>query len=288
MAETKLAPLSTQVPIVDQNGNPTPYFQQLMQIFIDEKNNVADDVIENLEDVTVAIDAVQDEVDALEGVVAALELDDLADVDTTGVSDGDVLAYDNASSEWVAAAPTAGSGGYAMAQPRGTPGSNDAGAFATLTNAFVLAADVEVNALFGMFNAANIGDVYNMFIAEVNNSGTISSTVATGASAYTTVATGSHYKKFALSSPVTLTAGTNYILALVTTNGATNKACRAYTTSEFYLALPLDFTAMNANLGGLTKRFWYTQNSSSPSSGSAAGSSVTSTQYQLGMSFALV
>lgn len=35
---TKLAPLSTQVKIVDDNGNPTPYFQQLLQILIDEKN----------------------------------------------------------------------------------------------------------------------------------------------------------------------------------------------------------------------------------------------------------
>src|SRR5690348_13949221 len=35
---TKLAPLSTQVPIVDKDGNPTPYFQQLMQILLNEKN----------------------------------------------------------------------------------------------------------------------------------------------------------------------------------------------------------------------------------------------------------
>lgn len=36
---------------------------------------------------------------ALSGVVAALELDDLADVDTTGVAPGDVLTYDGA--DWV-------------------------------------------------------------------------------------------------------------------------------------------------------------------------------------------
>lgn len=35
-------------------------------------------------------------------------LDELSDVDTTGVSDGDVLTYDNGTSTWVASAPTGG------------------------------------------------------------------------------------------------------------------------------------------------------------------------------------
>lgn len=95
MAATKLAPLSTQVPIVDEDGNPTPYFQQLMQIFIDEKNAAVDDITETVEDL-----------DDLVAVVAALELDDLADVDTTGVSDGDVLTYDSGSGDWIADAPS--------------------------------------------------------------------------------------------------------------------------------------------------------------------------------------
>lgn len=37
-------------------------------------------------------------------------LDDLSDVDTTGVSDGDVLTYDSGSGDWVAEAPSGGSG----------------------------------------------------------------------------------------------------------------------------------------------------------------------------------
>lgn len=101
MAATKLAPLSTQVPIVDEDGNPTPYFQQLMQIFIDEKNAAVDDITETVEDL-----------DDLVAVVAALELDDLADVDTTGVADGDVLTYDSGSGDWVAEAPSSGSGTF--------------------------------------------------------------------------------------------------------------------------------------------------------------------------------
>lgn len=41
-------------------------------------------------------------------------IDDLADVDTTGVADGDVLTYDIGSGDWVAAAPTGGGGGSAL------------------------------------------------------------------------------------------------------------------------------------------------------------------------------
>lgn len=43
--------------------------------------------------------------------VGALDLDDLGDVDTTGVSDGDVLTYDSGGSLWVPSAPTGGGGG---------------------------------------------------------------------------------------------------------------------------------------------------------------------------------
>jgi hypothetical protein len=42
------------------------------------------------------------------------DLDDIADVDTTGVADGDVLTFDSGSGDWVAAAPTGGSGGLVL------------------------------------------------------------------------------------------------------------------------------------------------------------------------------
>lgn len=43
-----------------------------------------------------------------------LALDDLTDVDTTGVADGDVLTYDSGTSEWLPAAPTGGGGSAGM------------------------------------------------------------------------------------------------------------------------------------------------------------------------------
>jgi hypothetical protein len=47
------------------------------------------------------------------------ELDDIADVDTSGVADGDVLTYDSGGSEWIAATPSAGGG--VTVQDEGTP-----------------------------------------------------------------------------------------------------------------------------------------------------------------------
>lgn len=92
MAETKLAPLSTQVPIVDEYGNPTPYFQQLMQIFIDEKNAAVDDIT-----------GIGTELDNL-------NFSDLNDVDMLSVppEDGEVPTWDDANQLWV---PGEGGGG---------------------------------------------------------------------------------------------------------------------------------------------------------------------------------
>jgi len=62
---------------------------------------------------------------------AATTLAALTDVDLTGLSDGDVLVYDSGTSEWIAAAPTGGSG-----SPGGSDTQiqyNDGGAFAGLT-----------------------------------------------------------------------------------------------------------------------------------------------------------
>lgn len=53
----------------------------------------------------------------------ALALDDLADVDTTGVADGDLLGYDDASATWVPVASPAVTGGghILLADGRSTP-----------------------------------------------------------------------------------------------------------------------------------------------------------------------
>lgn len=178
----------------------------------------------------------------------------------------------------------AGSEALIYAQPNAAPSTNDTGSYATLSNGFVLARDIAVHSLFGQFNNATIGNVYNMFIATVDSSGNITGTVATG-TAFTTTATGSQTHEFALSSPVTLTAGTAYIIALVITSGTGTTGCRAFvTSSSHYPNVPEDFALKTSTFGANTKRFWYAQNSDAPSSASPSSSS-TSSQYQLGFLF---
>jgi hypothetical protein len=58
--------------------------------------------------------------------VAAVELGDLADVDTSGVADGDVLTYDSGSGDWLPVAPSASGGGLASPDdPPGSPNTED-------------------------------------------------------------------------------------------------------------------------------------------------------------------
>lgn len=65
-----------------------------------------------------AVSAIEDHRSGIGGVhgpsafVTAVvgSLDDIGDVDTSGVQDGDVLTYDSGTSEWIAAAPTGGGG----------------------------------------------------------------------------------------------------------------------------------------------------------------------------------
>lgn len=58
-------------------------------------------------DVEAVLAELQDNIDA---VSAGGDLDDLGDVDTSGVSDGDVLTFDSGSGDWIAAAPGGSAG----------------------------------------------------------------------------------------------------------------------------------------------------------------------------------
>lgn len=93
MPSSLLSPLSTQVPIVDpETGNPTPYFQRMLQQLLNEKTATETIVEGNTTDIT-----------DLETDIANLSLDDLTDVDTvsTPPADGDGLVFDEASGLWL-------------------------------------------------------------------------------------------------------------------------------------------------------------------------------------------
>lgn len=199
--------------------------------------------------------------------------------------DGDILTFDALSGlpQWQPNTGGGGGGRRVISFPGASFSTNDTGAFATLANAFVPANNFTVDSIYAAFNNATIGNIYNAFIATIDGSGNITGTIAT-ATAFTTTATGVQQHEFDFSSPVTLTAGTNYIFALVITNGTGTSACRAIdtsTASSGYSNLPQDVGKMVA-LGSTSKRFWYAQNSAAPTSGVPAGSS-SSRNYAIGV-----
>lgn len=109
-------PLAPNVPIVDKDGNPTPYFQRIMQEISDAR--ISASLIDALggdpdEDAVVVWDDTAGDL-AFVPNDELLALDDLTDVDTSGVSSGDVLTYDGA--DWVAGA-VSGGGGWTPTEP---------------------------------------------------------------------------------------------------------------------------------------------------------------------------
>jgi hypothetical protein len=114
---TLLTPLAHNVPIVDANGNPTSYFQRMLQQLLKEKK-ATDELAEGAvpgeteviagvglsgggplsADVTVDLDAV---------------LDDLTDVDTTTAppTDGQALVYDDGLELWLPGTISGGGSG---------------------------------------------------------------------------------------------------------------------------------------------------------------------------------
>lgn len=114
-------PLAPNVPIVDEKGNPTPYFQRVMQELSDAKISASladalggdpgEDAVVTWNDTSNALEFVPND--------ELLELNDLTDVDTTGVGTGDVLTFDGA--DWVPDTPTSGgSGAWQLIEPNGS------------------------------------------------------------------------------------------------------------------------------------------------------------------------
>jgi hypothetical protein len=183
--------------------------------------------------------------------------------------------------------PAGGGGGTGVVYgfPQGSHGSNDTGGFATLTNAFVPLVDFQIDRLVGAFNAANVGDEYSMFVAEIDFSGNIQNTVATASMRFETTVTGNQQVEFPLASPVALSAGTPYIVALVITSGSGSTACRAMrtgTSSGYVGPVPINVAIQENQWGSQTRRYWYTQNSDAPTSGSPSNGSGSDDQYSLG------
>jgi hypothetical protein len=202
-------------------------------------------------------------------------------------SGGGSSTFLRADGTWAAPSGSGGAAGYRYMQPTSGFSVADTGAFATLANGFVPLANVSVDQIWANFNNLTIGNVYSMFIATVTSAGVITGTVATAPTRFTTTATSGQTAVFPLSSPVTLTAGQTYIIALVITSGTTTTSCRAFVNSgsgqSAYPELPEDYGTEAVTFGvGTARRFWYTQNSDAPTSGTPF-STASSGVYGLGM-----
>lgn len=98
---TKLSPLAPNVPIVDQDGNPTPYFQRMLDLWLKEKAVAEGDLAAVITDVT-----------QIQTDLTNFTLDELSDVDvsTTPPDDGQTIIWDNTNSEWIPGDASGGGG----------------------------------------------------------------------------------------------------------------------------------------------------------------------------------
>jgi hypothetical protein len=310
-------PLNWSTPIVDAQGRPTLEFQKKWEQQARANTHIPIDAA--------AVSALLDKLGAPSGLAGSLLRRGASEWATLGTPGGtakflradgtyatppnttygvvsttanglapelpdDATQYLDGTGAWSTPAGGGGAVSGLIGAPIGAMNGNDTGAFASLTNAFILLQDITIDQLFGSANVAAANVTYSMCVLKVDSSGTILGTVATAASRFTTSASGFQTLVFDLAAPVTLTAGMLYAVALVVTSGTGTTACRASSGGAgpgYGPPVPLDFGAMISTWATATKRFWYTQNSDAPTGGSAAGNSTSSTQYGLGFRFTM-
>ncbi|MFA5662410.1 hypothetical protein [Castellaniella sp.] len=196
---------------------------------------------------------------------------------------GKVLAVndDEDGAEWVEPAGGAGSN---FLRVMASFSSNDTGNYATLANQFTLAKDKDLSGVFAAFNPQSVGAKYRGCVFEVDGSGKIIAAVAASAE-FEAASTGLQEHLFPVSPAVKLDANTDYIMALVRTDGTGSSGCRAAaitTGAQSYSDSMLSFDSYLT--AGITRR-WYVNNdpyatSVSQSSSSGAGA------YGIGLVFA--
>jgi hypothetical protein len=281
IANTRVSPLAHNVPIVDpDNGHPSSYFTRLINDWIKEKL-ITDDLAEGAvtqEDLQLALDG--------------LELDDLADVDTTTnpPTTGDMFYFNG--TLWVpldsgaagkvltahgAAAPTwetpATSAGYFKGATGFSIGAADTQAFATKGHYFTPDQNITVSAIFANIAASASGQAHHGQLASVNTgTGAIVTALGTTSSVNTSTTSGIWYR-YPFASPIALTSGTAYAILVVNASGTGTTAVRPGGITAGIMLCP----------GGsdisLTKQLRY--NTIDVTNGQAASSTTSNAGYDI-------
>lgn len=252
-----LTPLAPNVPIVDKEGNPNPYFQRIMQELTDARVSAS------------LIDALggDPDVDAFvmwddsTGDLTFYSVNDLADLlniselldtidDTHGAilyrdsaswqvlapgTDGDVLTTHGAGADptWETPSSSGGGSGYFNGYT-GALGGVDSSAYATKGHLYTPSMNVEIDSLFFIIDS---NGTYECTIAEVNTTtGEILDIIGTS---NTVGSLGiAWWNKLTFGTPAALTAGTNYAILLVRTGGAGTDSCSLTSLQNGFMNAP--------------------------------------------------
>ncbi len=133
-----------------------------------------------------------------------------------------------------------GGGGYGVASSGLPHTSNSTSAFATKGLRMTFDLDVVIAGIFMRFTPAATG-TYRAGVYQLDSSNQITSVIDVGPT-YSGLGSTLDFKIFLLSTPVTLTARTNYVLALTRTDGTgttVNTVSYDASTNYFYSVLPI-------------------------------------------------
>lgn len=277
-----ITPLAPNVPIVDKDGNPTPYFQRVLQELTDNLINeiVLDGVGGDPGDNRLLV------WDDTTGVLTFATLSDVIDwtEDTHGSilfrgatewealapgGAGEVLTTNGAAADPSWEAPGAG-GGYFKGLFVAPVGALDATAFATKGFGWTTDANIEVHKGHAIISSNPANSAHSMQIATVNlTNGTIGTVLGTSNTAVIN-STSTLVYEFIFPTPVTIASGTDIAILMINNSGTGTTICRVAGQSRGQTLL---------NMPGILGNTQWRYNTIGVSASQASSSTTTASHY---------